>query len=239
MTKDDKLKRLKTFCPPCSQKTNHEVIHEYYKHYTPQNTPEMGIDSAEGTWQIVRCMGCESVSFREFWLTSEDYHPIRGPEGTEKRYPSVGPDDLYEQRYTLLPERIRRIYQEIISTYNNGNVTACGGLIRSIIEGIANECADSFNLLDIKKVPKGMGIIEWKVSRLVEHKILSESHGDILHESRVLGNLAIHELEAPKQKELRKLIRIIEFTLNLVFEISEILEEMRWKRNQRKERKKG
>ncbi len=236
MNQKVKVNQLKTYCSSCTQKTNHEVLHEYNEHYTPKDTPEMGIDFAELTWQIVQCKGCENVSFRDYCITSEDYHPITGPEGTEHRYPKVGPDDLKEEQFLSLPEKIRRLYVEIISTFNHGNYTACAVLIRSIIEGIANEYSTSLKLIDIVEVPKGRGAIEWKISQLVEHKLLSKPHGEILHESRILGNRAIHELEAPLQKELKELIRIIERTLYVVFEISEKLSEIRWKRDHNKKR---
>ena len=239
MVQNIQPKKLKTYCPTCARRTNHEVMYEHSEHYTPDNAPEMGIDFADGTWQIVRCMGCEGVSFREYWFTSEDVHPLDGPEeGTEYRYPKVGSDDLSEERFTLLPEKIRRHYREIIETYNQGLFTACTGLIRSIIEGIANEYAESANLPDVTEVPKGRGGIEWKGSKLVDHEVLSKSHGDILHESRVLGNRAVHELEAPPPKELKELIKIIEHTMYVVFEISEKLDEMKWKREHREKMRK-
>lgn len=238
MTQKTDLKRLKTHCPNCAGITNHEVLHEYTMHYTPENTPEMGIDFADGTWQIVQCMGCETVSFREYWLISEDYYPEQAPEGHEHRYPKVGPDDLSEERFSYLSEKISRQYSEIIATYNHGLVIACAGLIRSIIEGIANEFSESSNIPDVPDVTKDRGSIKQKVSKLVEQRVLSKSHGDILQESRILGNRAIHELEAPPQKELKELIKIIERTLYVVFEISEKLDELKWKREHLEKQKK-
>jgi hypothetical protein len=237
MNQESKFLRFKAHCPTCARKTNHEVLCEHWAHYTPDNT-EMSIDFAKGTWQIIRCMGCEAISFRESWFTSEDDYSERGQEGTEYRYPKVGPEDLSEKRFVKLPSKIRRLYSEIIETYNHGLFIACTILIRSIIEAIANEHPESLNLPDITPIKAKKGSIEWKILKLTEQRILSKSHGEILNESRYFGNRAVHELEAPPQNELKELIKIIEETLYMVFDISEKLDELKCKHGHHNKQKK-
>ena len=54
----------------------------------------MQIDHAEGTCEIIQCVGCETVSFRELWLTNEDWVPNEGPVPTEFRYPEADTEEF-------------------------------------------------------------------------------------------------------------------------------------------------
>ena len=100
MTEKQGTQKIRTRCPRCSGTTNHEILYEFKKHFDPSNTPHMGIDFAEGSWQVVRCLGCDDVSFREYWVTSEDWDPVNeGIEGTEYRYPRAEAKDLTKEDF--------------------------------------------------------------------------------------------------------------------------------------------
>lgn len=235
------MKRLKIYCAECNRETNHEVLHQHQEQHTPENTPEMGIDFAEGTWQIIRCMGCERVSFREYWHTSEDWSPEGPTKGTEYLYPKRGAD-IVDCKTLYLPPKLALLYHELVDCYNNGLRTACAAIIRTMIEAITSQTMEEIRTrgvpeaMDLKK-PTGVGEIEWKVKLLAENGILSKKHAEVLQETRYLGNIALHRLEVPSSDELRKLIRIIEHTLQNLFELSYELERMKSKRESRNKRK--
>ena len=44
---------IKIYCVQCKGFTNHDVARTLTRDYTPANTPNMGIDFAQGTWEIL------------------------------------------------------------------------------------------------------------------------------------------------------------------------------------------
>ena len=85
---------MRLFCNYCKQHTNHEELKSHSQTYWPKDDPDMPVDYAEGTWQIVQCAGCDRVSFRELWHTSEDGVSPEGPVPTEFRYPEADIEKL-------------------------------------------------------------------------------------------------------------------------------------------------
>ena len=136
---------MKLFCNSCRQYTNHKVVQSYRQTYRPEDNPNMQIDYAEGTWEIIECAGCELVSFRKLFITSEDWSPDRGPE--ETRYPEADPDQLDVKLFFHAPDKIDRIYRESIQSFNIGNYILCAIGLRAVIEGI---CEDAKNNLEKK-----------------------------------------------------------------------------------------
>ena len=168
----------------------------------------MPVDYAEGTWQIVQCAGCDRVSFRELWLTSEHWATNEDP--TEHRYPEVDKDQVPVKSFRQAPDNINRIYKESIRSFNIGNYILCAVGLRAVIEGI---CEDVMTTEDAKNLEK-------KIDDLHEQGILSKKHAEILHAFRSIGNKAVHELSAPPKDDLIAAIEIVEHTLENLYGLS-------------------
>ena len=101
---------MKVFCLECKRETNHTSLHEIKKTF---NDDEVQI-WAEGTWQIVQCNGCETISFRESWVSSEDVDPEDGYIENIKVYPVRGKDIYPIKPFYNVPVKVRNIYREMI-----------------------------------------------------------------------------------------------------------------------------
>jgi hypothetical protein len=122
------LKRanMKIFCNSCGTHTNHEVLQEHKQNFYREQYQDMEIDFAHGKWQIIQCSGCETVSFRETWLTSEDiFSGASESASAETLYPRRSVSDLAPKFILNLPEKLRRLYAEVIYCYNYGQHVLC------------------------------------------------------------------------------------------------------------------
>lgn len=202
---------MKLFCNTCRQSTNHKVVRSYCDTYRREDNPEMPVDYAEGTWEIIQCVGCETVSFRELWLTSE--HWVTNEDPTEYRYPEADKDRLDVKSFRQAPDNIYRIYKESIQSFNIGNYILCAAGLRTVIEGICEEEIAKNGQMSSKK----LGTLQKKINGLHETKILSERHAEILHALRFIGNEAVHQLTAPPEDDLKAAIEIVEHTLENLY----------------------
>ena len=215
----------KLFCNDCGRDTNHQVVQSQTKTYWPEDTPGMQIDYAKGTWEIIQCAGCDRVSFRELWHTSEDWVSNEGPVPTVYRYPEVDKDLLAVKSFRQAPYNINRIYEESIQCFNIGNYILCAAGLRTVIEGIcATENVKSglveknMNGKTLKKREKNL---EGKIEGLHQKGILTKNHAEILHAFRFIGNEAVHELTAPPENDLKAAIEIVEHTLEYLYRLPE------------------
>ena len=162
------------------------------------------------TYQIVRCNGCDTLSFRSAHCGSDEYYPDETGNWvfveTERLYPTRKKrsvvDDLYlrDDVYEI-PECIQAIYRETLSAVQYDLPTLAGMGIRAIIDAT---CQD----LEAKK----RNLAE-KIDELVGMSLLTPAGADILHGIRLLGNDAAHEMKAPKTKQITAALRVIDHLL--------------------------
>jgi hypothetical protein len=216
----------KIYCIGCKQYTNHDIIASVSKEYTPGNFPEMMIDYASGKWEILMCCGCENVTFRETWITSEDYDPITDDYYPSiKMYPPREEDILQIKTYYAIPIIVQQLYREVIDSYNNDICTLCAAGIRALIECI---CVDKNVLIEQTKKQKNefnekikeKSDLHGKIEGMVKRGLITRIHADILHELRFIGNKALHEFIRPDKNELKISIEILEHTFENIYEIS-------------------
>ncbi len=226
------MSTLTALCKKCRGMTKHTVVHELHESYTPENYPEMQIDYANGRWQIIRCNGCSEVSFREFWITSED------PEGSEEIYPPRSADSLRPKTLLNVPWQIVRIYHETINAYNADAATLCAVGVRAIVEaicadrGIANGPVEQMR--SGKKVTVRKTNLEGKIEGLREKAFVTVDHAIVLHETRLFGNEAAHELKRPGRDTLKSAVEIMEHTLENMYELTVKARSLRLSKGTRK-----
>ena len=221
------------YCINCKRINNHKVVHDFKKEYHPKNRPEMQIDFATGIWEILECCGCDTVTFRETWITSEDCCP------TVNLYPRRSENYLPIKIYMNVPPNLNLIYREIIDCFNNEIHILCAAGLRALIEAICKEKKIKNGL--VKEKEKGgtykevrRKILQGKINGMAEKGILTKDHAKTLHQHRSLGNKALHELEMPDYEENKLAIEILEHTLENLYELPPMAKQIKNKRLKRR-----
>ena len=243
-----KGQKIKVFCSQCSLLTNHEVMQSVdvagnqvisYGGYE-----EYGI-AWKNAYQIIRCQGCDSITFRHEHWSSEEEIQIAENEWengeTVQLYPERSIDSRIEKEFSNLPHLLREIYHESVNCYNNNLRILCAAGLRAIIEGICSsqKITDGpvYKEDGITPALKKDGItsvrsnkLDGQIAGLHEKGILTKASADILHEYRFLGNEAMHELHKPTKEVLGLAMDIIEHMLNDLYDIPDKAEDLRQKR---------
>ena len=197
---------LQCLCRECRRKTKHEVLAEVTR------TGNNGLQWRD-EYQIVKCMGCESIAFRRAQGTEEDNVPV-GEDGDGWIYEYQPLEELFPDPRSgrqaigdskLLPEPILRIYDESIFSLNNRQDVLCGIGIRAILEAVCNE-----------RQAQG-GTLLAKIDSLVKQQVLTPDGAAILHKLRVLGNRAAHEVKPHTTAELGLALDVIDHLLEGVY----------------------
>lgn len=220
-----KGKTLNVLCIECNRPTKHRVAASLDRDGTEYNKREGWSIEWIDNYQVIQCLGCETVTFRHLHWFSEDWEPDSDEDGsTERLYPKREANSLKGQALLNVPTNLRRIYGEVIDCFNNDGPTLCAAGLRAMVEGI---CADQGIVDGPVTVPaKGGGTrvirkvnLEGKIAGLHEKGLLTQAGAQTLHEHRYLGNEAVHQLARPSPEELALAIEIVEHTLNQMYEI--------------------
>jgi hypothetical protein len=191
-------------CTNCASRTSHIVLQSV------DVTGHEDLDSGErffwdNAYQIIQCMGCNTVSFRHTHTNSEDGQQT-GPDYweygiIENLYPSrvEGRKQLQDRRF--LPPKVRLIYEETHKALCDGLRVLTGVGLRAIIETVCKDkAADGKNLNE-------------KIDDLVKKGMLTQDGAGILHQLRTLGNRAAHEVQPHEQDQLLLAMDVAEHLL--------------------------
>lgn len=193
----------KYFCRNCNGLRNHKQIHEEKRRGSDDEDYFQWIHN----FLIIECLGCETLSFLEVYGNTEMVHQTK--EGGEYYfnqtvYPYYLETSALEQSH-FIPQTIRAIYDETISSFKSDSRILTAGGLRAIIEATCNHLKiKKANLADrIDTLHKG------------GHLTLNESKR--LHSIRFLGNDALHEIEKPRKEQLYILLDIVNHLLSNLF----------------------
>lgn len=204
--------RIDCACRECHRTTKHEVIADAVLNGSD------GDDEFSIGWiteyQIVRCLGCETMSFRRTASSSEDTPIQIGPqEWVEDIHEEIFPSPLDGRQpladSNLLPSQTRRIYDESLEALNHNQNVLSGIGIRAIVETV---CKD-------KNAP-GKDLFA-QINSLVGLGVLTQDGAAILHKLRTLGNSAAHEVKPHTAKELGLAFDVIDHLLLGVYILPE------------------
>ena len=195
----------KIVCGHCNVKTNHKVHASVEFFWDETDIAVQGYD----LYEIVSCLGCDTLSFRLASTNSEDVEiDEKGnysyPE-IEEIYPSrlIGRPPLKEQ-YSL-PEKIRVIYKETHAALSSKLKILAGVGIRALVESICSE-------------EKAVGSnLKERIDDLVKKNVLTPKNAETLHKTRFLGNRSAHEVESATDSELEVAFDILENLLETVY----------------------
>jgi hypothetical protein len=202
MSEPGKIKYVS--CNECGGRARkHEVIHEHQEGWSDN---ENGIFGSEN-YEILKCMGCDTVRFRSYSLCSEDRDPETGEWALSnfRVYPDAPKEERRPVDFQLFPPDVAKMYLETIKCFNAGSATLAGGGLRAIVEAI---CKD-----------KGIKVrsLEGKIDELVVQGFLAKNQADLLHEERYIGNDALHEMKTPTARDLEDGLTIIEGLLSTIY----------------------
>ena len=198
----------KVFCNTCEVETHHKLkaVHRRYwdewlngRHESAQATYW-----EEFEYRLWVCCGCDTATLEE---ASTNIGKL-GPDGREWQsvyFPKRARRHWPLKRFRQLDGKLARIYREAVESFNAELEILCAVGLRALLEGI---CAD--------KAITG-GNLKQKIEKM--HSLLPSSIVHSLHGFRFMGNEAAHELQAPRESELRLAIEVIEDILNFLYEL--------------------
>lgn len=203
--------KINCLCRECHRDTKHEIITEVTLNGS-DGPAEYAID-----WtiehQIIRCLGCETISFRKTTGTDQDIVQIGDDEWEYQPLVEVYPNPREGRQpltdAALLPDKIQRIYEESLQALNDTQPVLCGIGIRAIIETV---CKD--------KSATG-GDLYNKINSLVGLGVLTQDGANILHKLRTLGNDAAHEVKPHSLQELGLAFDVVDHLLLGVYILPE------------------
>lgn len=191
-------------CPCCEVKTKHTI--ERALDWSDSNDEV----SAWGSYQIIRCNGCDKLSFRTVQYFSDEYVPM--PDGSmvyceeEHLYPPRADHSLMDQLYLRddiydIPVVVQAIYRETLTAVQHDLPTLAGVGIRAILEATCRELKAS------------TGTLEKKINKLDQLSLLTSAGAEILHGIRLLGNDAAHQMKPPTKKQITAALKVIDHLL--------------------------
>ena len=198
-------------CRDCHRETRHTVLTDATLRGSHGNS-EYSIDWAV-EHQIVRCLGCEAISFRRVSGSEEDNVQISDDEWEYQPLVEIFPNPREGRQpladASLLPDKIQRIYEESLQALNDTQPVLCGIGIRAIVETV---CKD-------RNAPGGE--LYSRINSLVSIGVLTKDGADILHKLRTLGNEAAHEVKPHPLKELGLAFDVVDHLLLGVYILPE------------------
>jgi hypothetical protein len=91
----------KVFCNTCKLKSNHSILKQEDRKVDDEDSGIIFFD----TWQIIKCMGCETVSFCHSYYDSDFL------DETVNLYPLRSEDSHLIKPYYNVPKTVRSIYR--------------------------------------------------------------------------------------------------------------------------------
>lgn len=213
-----------SYCNTCKREQAHTIVAKH----TETFDDDYNHVSGKTHWEVVKCGGCRECSFRkEFWC-SENYDDEGREYPTIDCYPLPFPLEVKDLR--CVPRKIREVYKEVLKAFSNDAYVLCAAGLRAIIDGICSHQKIRTGPVKVKtkagyKVQRRKDL-RAKIEGMLERGIITKSHRDILHQHRYLGNEAVHELECPASDELGIAIKIVEHTLEHIYELPETAAEL-------------
>ena len=207
----DLKNKIKIKCRLCKHKTNHTVLaseHVSYDEYIKKI--DYHIDHLH-EYQITKCDGCETVSFRIVYTCSDERDMDTGEYlETEWLYPEI--DEIKEpiEGYDKFPYKTKEIYKETLKAINNNSKILAAIGLRALIESICIERNTTSRIL------------KDKIEELYTQDLLSKSQCQFLHKLRFLGNEAAHEILPPNESVLSSSLEIAETLLKTIYILPEI-----------------
>lgn len=188
------------YCIKCKQKTNHDVEGSHEDEHDPYDYHCMIEHS------VVKCKGCNSVSFRKVFHDYEGAYPEDNDQWVVPREIETFPKAQKGSLDTAhLPDIVESIYQETCNAYRDGALTLAGIGFRATIEAICNDQGITGKELSTR------------INNLANKGLISKKDSTRLHSIRFMGNDAAHDIKKPSEKSLQAALIIVEHLITTVY----------------------
>ncbi len=193
-------------CRKCGAATLHEILHVEIDRGSTEDVDWYVIEH-----QIASCMGCQNICFRKSVSSSEETDEHGRPcesvtvyPAPNERKPEVNIPFAYDDEHSYRA-KAQQLYEETLKAWNEGlDILSVAGL-RATVEAIC---------LDQGATEKDL----WgKIGGLVTRGILLKKDADYLHQHRILGNEAVHDMAAPPTEEFEIALQTLEHILRTLY----------------------
>lgn len=218
-------------CCICKRETLHFVLKSITQIGEEALSDDFSVDW-RNEYQIIRCGGCEAITFRETNYFSEDHLGDEAPTRVYL-YPIRNLYDKEARESISIPNSVGSIYSETIKAYNNSSFILCAAGLRATVEAICNDLGiKGVRVFNPKKNEDELRTnLDHKIKGLVEHGHLTQGAAEILHTHRFMGNEALHEIKRGNKDDLLIAIEIIEHLIVHIYDLPEKAKLLKRKRN--------
>ena len=214
-------------CERCANRTRHVILASVSLDAESEEVP-LEIDGHtvyesllwyKAWYEIIRCRGCDAITFRrrsffsedtEFDSTAELFLPRERVDFYPKRL--LKSRGIGELQY--LPETVRKLYSETRSALANAENVLAGIGIRALLDSTCKE--RSISCHNLKE----------RINNLVKAGLLTQGSADFLQILRDMGNEAAHEGKHHAEEELMTALEIVEHLLKQVYVIPSIAKSL-------------
>ena len=106
-------------CPTCERPTSHVVMASVKENGEAWEDVDRWSVDWVNYFQVIRCLGCDTASFRQLSYFSEERKPDGRIVPTERLYPRRTTGDLKARDLNSVPNKLREIYKELIDCFDN------------------------------------------------------------------------------------------------------------------------
>ena len=111
---------MKSYCAKCKNETNQKILFSKDIHFAEES----------GWWddtsyQVIECMGCETVSFRMLYDDVSRNGDEENNTISQELFPTRGQSNLEKKFVRNIPREIKAVYNEVIDSYNDNLVLLC------------------------------------------------------------------------------------------------------------------
>ncbi len=204
--------KIKVHCLKCGRQTNHESLTEH----VVTGEEDGGYIQWRIVHSIIRCCGCDEITFMKTTGSSVDFDPETG-EYCEAMslYPDRASGRTALSSEHQFPRSVRSIYREVVCAMNSSSPLLAAIGLRALIEAIC-----------VAEQTKGNNLQD-RINQLAADGHLSGKQAEMLHSHRFLGNSAAHEIAAPKPKELVAALDIAETLLKTIYVLPSLGESIK------------
>lgn len=207
------MKTQKIFCDACRKETNHNPVFSQVVH--DEELPEDGLPYGYHYWGttthiLFQCLGCDNITYCQSFHDPSMVHEINDeliPYSTRSYYPpSTRAEFINSLLINKLPSKISNLYKEVKAAIENKLYILASAGLRAIIEGTY-----------IDKKLSQQRDLEKKIDNLFKEGLLTKNDAERLHSIRFLGNNAIHELDTPKENQIKIALDIVNHYLKSIY----------------------
>ncbi|EHU4934893.1 TPA: DUF4145 domain-containing protein [Vibrio parahaemolyticus] len=195
-----KKEEVKNKCNSCRQETWHTVEGTHSYTHNPDEYHFILVHS------VVKCCGCETVSFRTEFHDVEAAYPT---DYDDWEVPIEIDNFPKQEKGTIdtnnIPDVVKNIYSETCNAYRDEAYTLAGIGFRATIEAICND-----------QEIRGKEL-STRINQLSSKGLISKRDSMRLHSIRFLGNDAAHDIKTPSVESLEAALIITEHLITTVY----------------------